>query len=47
MAHNIGQISIIYIIRPIIIYLIFTIALLILINLVIKDWEKVGLSHRC
>ena len=43
MAHNIGQISVIYIIRPIIIYLIFTIALLILINLVIKDWEKVGL----
>jgi hypothetical protein len=43
MAHNIGQISIIYIIRPIIIYTLFTISLLVLAKLVIKDWEKVGL----
>ena len=43
MAHNSGQISNIYILRPLILYTLFTIALLVLIKLLIKDWEKVGL----
>ncbi len=43
MAHNIGQISVINIIRPIILYTLFTISLLVVFKLVIKDWEKVGL----
>jgi hypothetical protein len=43
MAHNIGQISPIYIFRPIILYFLVTIILIILLKLAIKDWEKVGL----
>ncbi len=43
MAHNSGEISNIYILRPLILYTIFSIVLLFLIKLVIKDWEKVGL----
>ena len=43
MGHNIGQISLIYIVRPLIVSIFLAILLLLLVNLVIKDWSKTGI----
>ena len=42
MGHNIGQISLIYIARPLVVSVILTILLLLLIFVFIKDWTKAG-----
>ena len=43
MGHNIGQISLIYIARPLVVSIILTILLLLLVYIFIKDWTKTGL----
>lgn len=43
MAHNLGQVSLAYVIRPLLVYTIFSLILLFIIHLLTRDWIKTGL----
>jgi hypothetical protein len=43
MGHNIGQISLVYIVRPSLVSIILTSLLLLIVNFLVKDWGKTGL----
>jgi hypothetical protein len=43
MAHNLGQISLLYIIRPLIVFALLALILIFLVNAVVRNWAKTGL----